>query len=214
MSNLSDFLYSGAGGAKPWVSGAAVQQYAYVVSPNDLEIYQRKTATGSGTTDPYSDTTNYRPVSIDRLSSITNGWSAGGAWTNTGSTSIGNFAGVTTSTPTLNAGVRTLVWNANGKGNVDFVSLIKIGTSAPTGTFRAELVVDGRTIFDATFSAPPSSATHFVVVAGGLSSPATNNPLTPLFMPCPFSKSFEFYVTASVSTTAINANIAIRGVQS
>ena len=176
--------------------------------------YQRKTATGSGATDPYSDTTNYRPVSIARLASITNGWSSGGAWTNAASSSVSDFVGTIRTQPTLNAGVRTLVWNANGKGNVDFIALIKIGTSAPTGTFRAELVVDGRTIFDATFSAPPSSVTSFVVIAGGLSSPSTTNPLSPLFMSCPFSKSFEFYVTASVGTTAIYANLAVRGVQS
>ena len=213
MSELSTFI-GGASGAKPWVSGAVIKKYAYVISPTDLEIYQRKTATGSGATDPYNDATNYRPVSIARLSSITNGWSEGGAWTSAASSSVGPFVGTTSTQPTLKAGVRTLVWNAVGKGNVDFISLVKIGTAAPTGTFRAELIVDGRTIFDATFSAPPSSVTGFVVIAGGLSSPSTANPLSPLFMSCPFSKSFEFYVTASVSTNAIFANLAIKGVQS
>lgn len=214
--NLSEILIGG--GIEPWVSGKPVAQYAYVVSPTDLEVYQRKTATGSGAIDPYNDTTNtnYRPVSIARLSSITNGWSAGGAWTNTGSSSIGDFVGTTTTNPTLNAGVRTLVWNANGKGNIDFIALRKAGTAAPTGTFRAELIVDGRTIFDATFSAPPSASTAFVVIAGGLAGPSGANPLSPLFMNCPFSKSFEFYVTASATPTAgwIFANLAIRGVQS
>ena len=215
MSNtLAKILGQGGGGPDVWASGKTVVQFDYVISPTDSEIYQRKTATGSGATDPYNDATNYRPVSIARLSSITNGWSAGGAWTSAASSSVTHFVGTTSTAPTLNASVRTLVWNAVGKGNVDFISLIKIGTSAPTGTFRAELVVDGRTIFDATFSAPPSSVTGFVVIAGGLSSPSTTNPLSPLFMSCPFSKSFEFYVTASVSTSAIAANLAIKGVQS
>lgn len=50
-------------GATLWVSGATVAQYANVISPATAYTYRRKTATGSGSTDPASDTTNYVLVS-------------------------------------------------------------------------------------------------------------------------------------------------------
>jgi hypothetical protein len=45
----------------PWASGTTYQQYANVVSPANGGTYRRKTAAGSGTTDPSLDTTNYAP---------------------------------------------------------------------------------------------------------------------------------------------------------
>ena len=66
MSALSTFI-GGGGGVKTWVSGAPVLQRALVVSPADNEVYIRKTATGSGTTDPADDTTNYNAVSYSRV---------------------------------------------------------------------------------------------------------------------------------------------------
>lgn len=47
-----------------WVSGAAVAQYASVISPANARTYRRKTATGSGVTDPSLDPTNYEPISV------------------------------------------------------------------------------------------------------------------------------------------------------
>jgi hypothetical protein len=58
-----------------WVSGNTYAQYAVVLSPADnLRMYRRKTASGSGTTDPKSDTTNYvltTPTSLTLLATIT-----------------------------------------------------------------------------------------------------------------------------------------------
>lgn len=51
-------------GTTVWVSGATIQQYAKVISPADWRTYLRKTATGSGTTDPSADPTNYSLVSL------------------------------------------------------------------------------------------------------------------------------------------------------
>lgn len=50
-------------GVALWVSGASVAQYAAVISPADARTYRRKTATGSGTTDPSIDPTNYVLIS-------------------------------------------------------------------------------------------------------------------------------------------------------
>lgn len=46
-----------------WVSGASVTQNASVISPATSGTYRRKTATGSGTTDPSADPTNYLLIS-------------------------------------------------------------------------------------------------------------------------------------------------------
>lgn len=52
-----------AAGAVLWVSGTTYAQYANVISPADARTYRRKTASGSGTTDPSTDTTNYVLIS-------------------------------------------------------------------------------------------------------------------------------------------------------
>jgi hypothetical protein len=52
-----------AAGVVLWVSGVSVNQNAAVISPADRRTYRRKTATGSGTTDPSLDTTNYVLIS-------------------------------------------------------------------------------------------------------------------------------------------------------
>ena len=208
MANLSDFL-SSSSGASVWVSGATVQQYAYVVSPIDWEIYQRKTATGSGTTDPFYDTTNYRPVSVERLSSISNAWS-GGAWTNVGVTS--SFGGALSSNAALGAGVRTLMLSATGKGSLDFCALAKWGTNAISGTFRAEVIVDGRTILDVNYSTPANH--NYAVLHGAVAG--TSGVIGAVFMPCPFSSSMQVYVTSSagVGGGVITFSSAYRGIQS
>ena len=208
MSELSTFI-GGASGAKPWVSGAVIKQYAYVISPADLEIYQRKTATGSGTTDPYSDTTNYRPVSINRLASITNGWSSG-VWTAPAADT--QFAGTTSSTPALSAGVRTSVLSATGKGSLDFAAYAKASSAATSGTFRIELIIDGRTLFDATFANPSTS--NYAVIQGVV--PGGTGVIGAIPMDCPFSQSMQIYVTSSagVAANVMRFSYAMRGYQS
>ena len=207
--NLSE-LIGGGGGVAPWVSGATVKQYAYVISPTDMEIYQRKTATGSGATDPYSDVTNYRPVSVDRLSSISNAWS-GGSWTVSGV--AGAFAGANSSSAALGAGARTLMLSAAGKGSLDFCALAKWGTSATSGTFRAEIVVDGRTILDTTFGTPGNNS---FAVLNGWAGPVGAAVLTTIPAQCPFSKGLQVYVTSSAGTGVgiFTFASAIRGIQS
>ena len=66
---------AGSVNAPLWVSGATVAQYATVLSPADnLRAYRRITATGSGTTDPKNDLTNYAiavPAALTLLATIT-----------------------------------------------------------------------------------------------------------------------------------------------
>lgn len=66
---------AGSANAPLWVSGATVTQYSTVLSPADnLRAYRRITATGSGTTDPKNDLTNYAiavPAALTLLATIT-----------------------------------------------------------------------------------------------------------------------------------------------
>lgn len=194
MINLTEII-GGAGGIKPWVSGATIKRYAYVVSPTDLEVYQRKTATGSGATDPYSDTTNYRPASFDRVSSITNAWSAGG--TSPGSAS--DFLGyVTAPTPAFSAGVRTAVLNISGRSSLRFFA-VQAG-AAVSGSVRLEILLDGRTVFDVTSSAYTASGNFSIgagYVAGALSSVNI-----PGFDDFRCSNSLQVYITCSNAQSA------------
>lgn len=57
-------------GATLWVSGQVVQRDAAVISPADRRTYRRKTAAGSGATDPSVDATNYVLLSADASSFI------------------------------------------------------------------------------------------------------------------------------------------------
>lgn len=58
MSNLSQFF---SGGPRVWVSGTTYSIGNVVLSPADNYQQYVRITNGAGTTDPASDTTNYRP---------------------------------------------------------------------------------------------------------------------------------------------------------
>ena len=69
MSSLSQFK---GGDILYWVSGATYSQGKVVRSPTDHQLYVRVIA-GSGTTDPASDSTNWRPDGGRPIKSIQRG---------------------------------------------------------------------------------------------------------------------------------------------
>ncbi|MES2126644.1 MAG: hypothetical protein V4463_05175 [Pseudomonadota bacterium] len=87
-------------GAPAWVSGTTYAQYAAVMSKVDYRIYRRITASGSGTTDPSADTTNYTLVLAgafpfmhvreQQASGTTGGSSAAGFQTRVLNTTVGS----------------------------------------------------------------------------------------------------------------------------
>ena len=142
--------------------------------------------------------------------SISNAWS-GGSWTVSGV--AGAFAGANSSSAALGAGARTLMLSAAGKGSLDFCALAKWGTSATSGTFRAEIVVDGRTILDTTFGTPGNNS---FAVLNGWAGPVGAAVLTTIPAQGPFSKGLQVYVTSSAGTGVgiFTFASAIRGIQS
>ncbi|MGX5662244.1 hypothetical protein [Diaphorobacter nitroreducens] len=152
MSSLSDFI--GSGVTKVWASGMTVKQWEVVTSQQDGMPYQRKTATGSGTTDPYSDRTNYRPA-FTRLSSITSSSSAGTLFSNSGA-AANEFTNLAVhSFPALSAGVRTNMLSLTGRGALRFIGL---AATAAIASLRVEVLLDGVTIFDATYTSLTSTS--------------------------------------------------------
>lgn len=82
MNSLTQIY--GAGGTKTWVSGRVYQPGTILLSPADnYQAYVRVTAAGSGTTDPSSDTTNYRPFGARAIKSIQRGVQTMGTATTT-----------------------------------------------------------------------------------------------------------------------------------
>lgn len=72
MSTASQFFSSGGGDPKYWVSGTTYAAGNVARSPTDHRRYVRITA-GAGTTDPASDTTNWRPDGGRAIKSIQRG---------------------------------------------------------------------------------------------------------------------------------------------
>lgn len=163
MSAASDFYTTGA---KPWVYGKTYKQYAFVISPADGEVYMRKTAWGSGTTDPADDTTNYRPVSYTRTLALT---SADLFTVATSPTS--SFIGASRNVVgALAVGARTNVLSVSGRGAIDYLAYHK----SAGGSARVELVVDGIVVMDRTDSSYGSTSALLAIGQTSAGSAASN----------------------------------------
>lgn len=198
MSTSSQFLGAGSS-VRLWVSGETVTQWDYRKSPLDGETYQRKTATGGGTTDPADDTTNYAAKSFQRITALT---AAPIGPLQIGATPANYFAQGTLK-PALAAaatGVRALALSLSGRGNVGFVGLSRAGS----GSARLEIFVDGRSVLDVTSTfAANDCAIYFGAAATGLIFGTTNvNLLTvlPDAAGLPFRRTFQVYVTPVTGT--------------
>jgi len=197
MSNFSQFF--GGGSIKPWNSGETVSQWDYRRSPLDGEIYQRKTAAGSGTTDPADDVANYVAVSYNRPAAIVNEFSAGGSPQGGATLAAPNQKGLSVA-PVANT--RTLITSVTGKGRIQNLAFRYGGAAGrpDNGTARIELVLDGRTLFNALFNTGSAANSLAVAVVGdlvydpGTSSGAyygiADNPIE-------FARSFQIFVTNS-----------------
>ncbi len=191
MSSISQFLNSGP---LVWFSGMTVNQWQDVISPADGETYRRKTATGSGTTDPSDDRTNYRPVSFDRVVSQSNktSYSSGVDITN-------DFYGtIQTNTPDLTANARTLLLSVSGKGELNFVALQAAGSVGASTRF--EVIIDGVAIFDVTDAALSGGAHRYLVAVGSANSAISGYGYTEaIFDRIRFSKSAQVFITCTIN---------------
>lgn len=124
-----------------WASGTTYANGAVVWSPINGLAYRRITTSGSGTTDPSSDTTNYVQISGTGNVSTTGTQSIGGAKTFT-SNIIGNLTGnasTATNASTVTNGVYT-VGNQTIAGSKTFSSPIIFPDLTTQGSAAAKVV--------------------------------------------------------------------------
>lgn len=196
MSNFTQFI--GGGSVKLWSSGETVLKWDYRKSPIDGEIYQRITATGSGTTDPANDATNYSASSFTR---------SGYRLEVPPITSVVNSSAFLSATAVLfpgafTGGVRTQILSGAGRGRCSFLSFIPVMTAA---SCRIEVIADGRTVYDYTQSVGGTNPYIAQIPIGAVSTQGSStNSFTALpdALPVVFRRSFEVWVTPSITTSA------------
>lgn len=201
MSNFTQFI--GGGSVKLWSSGETVLKWDYRKSPIDGEIYQRITATGSGTTDPANDGTNYSASSFTRSGyrlEVPPIESAGSSSAFL-STTVVLFPGAFT------GGVRTQILSGAGRGRCSFLSFVPVMTAA---SCRIEVIADGRTVYDYTQSVGGTGNPYIAQIPIGAASPQVSLPFSftalPDALPVVFRRSFEVWVTPSI-TTSVNSRL-------
>lgn len=198
MSNFTQFI--GGGSVKLWSSGETVLKWDYRKSPIDGEIYQRITATGSGTTDPADDVTNYVAVTYPRATAR-----PATSTREIATNSNGIIASVYVTVAAISAGVRTKILAATGRGSCSFLAW---QANMGTANGRLEIVVDGRTIYDATqtMGAAPTHQWCQIPVGSLINAgAATFNFLAiPDGAPLVFRRTFDVWFTPSATTSAGN----------
>ena len=199
MITFNDAWGAGGGGsARLWVSGATVKQFDTVVSPLDGDIYRRKTATGSGATDPANDLTNYIAVTYRRCRAL----AAPGATPLAGGSGMSAIlaAGGKVVTPAPAAATRTQIVSVTGRGRARLAGVQWITNTAAAMTARFEIIIDGRTVLDFTGVNGGVTMPNWTLLGGvWLNSSVLMPTLDSVF----FRRSFEVYVTP---TTAMTAN--------
>jgi hypothetical protein len=195
MSNtLAKILGQGAGGIDVWASGKTVQQYDFVISPADLEIYQRKTATGSGTIDPADDLTNYTAASYERTSALPLrepdvSSSGHGPTAQLQGLPIADMGVITANT-------RTLALSLAGRGSLDALGF----NVTQAGTCRVEVLVDGRSVFDLSRAGSASSGMAWPIVGLQMGATTAMDYLSPVSNALEFRRSLQVYFTPNFTT--------------
>lgn len=185
-----------ASGAPLWSSGMTVAQWQEVRSPLDGEVYRRKTATGSGATDPADDTTNYVAVSYSRVTALP----APGTTARTMGGAIGKFANGANKSAlnSVPVATRTQILNMSGRGSLLFAAIVS--NESTNYSRRLEVVIDGRTVLDVTVSFAGSGDYQLFVGTGTEFFDGTT--LYPVYsaipqIDLPFRRSCSVYLTTS-----------------
>lgn len=206
MPTLNSLNSIGGASAALWTSGETVTQWDYRKSSLDGEVYQRTAATGSGTTDPANDTTNYVAVSYKRVSAL----SVKGMIDNINN-SVAQFANgaVKTAINGITAGTRTQVLSLSGRGSVAYLALSK----AATGGGTIEIIVDGTTILNTATATAVGTEVYIAIgspgsgdVGGGTFRPVAV--AVPDGDPVNFRRTFVVWYTPTTNATGANAILA------
>lgn len=187
-------------GVRPrvWTSGMSVAQGEVVSSSLDWEDYRRKAATGSGSTDPADDITNYNAWSYDRVislpvSEIANGTAGAGTFAN---------GAVKVNPGVIAIGVRTEILNISGRGVLRYLGFLKAATNGGT----LEVFIDGRQVVNTSLS---TTNTVAQLMAGAWAVSGSN----PAYYAIPeaghkFCRSLSVFFTPAGTATNAQTTIA------
>ncbi|AVS67844.1 hypothetical protein C8245_21165 [Paracidovorax avenae] len=132
----------GGGSAEIWSASASIEQGALVISPLDKEVYRRVAATGTSSTDPADDLTNYVAASYTRTTAVPAGYVVPTNYPD-------QVRGITKTAQTnIAQGARTQVLSVTGRGQLLHVGNFRALSSGATGGSRIEVWADGRKVYD------------------------------------------------------------------
>lgn len=132
MSVLTQFI---GGAARVWASGTPYLIGDVLLSPADNYQQYVRITNGAGTTDPASDTTNYRPYGARAIKSTQRGITL----LSSGGTSVG---ATITSVVTAKTQLRLLGCRYNGVTNFQDVPYLQLTNSTTLTVFRTGAVGD------------------------------------------------------------------------
>ncbi|WP_157158281.1 hypothetical protein [Delftia sp. Cs1-4] len=171
----------------------------------DWEEYRRIAATGSGTTDPADDLTNYIAMTYTRVTAlglsitISNNGNAGPQFFANGA--LKDLPGA------IAVGARVEIFSASGRGVLAFLGFMK----TTTGAGRFEVVVDGRRVFDSTIQSAAADVNVFVGAPGAVAVSTTTFPAytaIPSDAGLPFRRSVSIIYTPAGTATVANTTLA------
>lgn len=154
--DLAKLMGQGGGGsAEIWSASASIEQGALVISPADKEVYRRVAATGTSSTDPADDLTNYVAASYTRTTAVPIGYTIPQSYPD-------QVRGITKTAQTnITQGTRTQVLSVSGRGQLLHAGNYRQANSGETAGSRLEIWVDGRKIGDwEATAAGPHYVTH------------------------------------------------------
>lgn len=179
---------------RTWVSGMTVRKNEVVKSPADNEDYERITATGSGTTDPANDVTNYVARSYVRTTSITAPLAEIDGVAPKGATS--SIIGI------RSIGVRTIALSITGRGSLEFLTAQK----AAGGSMRTEIIADGITVLNQDGSYSNTKSRIYIGAVGydgasavGVAIRQTNG--------LSFRRTLEVYLTPGMAASGADCGV-------
>ncbi|AVS73918.1 hypothetical protein C8240_07595 [Paracidovorax cattleyae] len=140
-----------------WSASATIEQGALVISPLDKEVYRRVAATGTSSTDPADDLTNYVAASYTRTTAAPIGYTMPQAYPD-------QVRGITKTAQTnIAQATRTQVLSVTGRGQLLHAGAFRSANSGETAGLRSEIWTDGRKLieWESTAAGP-----HYVTVMG------------------------------------------------
>lgn len=184
--DLAKLMGQGGGGsAELWSASATIEQGALVISPLDKEVYRRVAATGTSSTDPADDLTNYVAASYTRTTALPIGYTMPQVYPD-------QVRGITKTAQTnIAQGTRTQVLSVSGRGQLLHFGAWRSANSGETAGLRSEIWADGRKLIEWESTA---AGAHYVTMLGS-SAKVGDDVIAGAGAPLLFRRSLVLWIT-------------------